>query len=256
MEPVKQFWDQQAIQHGDDDRATAPDHYYRELEIKCILEALPSVGRLLDIGCGNGYSTFAIERAFPRLKIKGVDYSEEMISVARKTAKEKGSLIDFKVGNVLEASQEGNFSVVLSERCLINLKNWDEQREAIKQLREALVPNGRMILVENCVDGLERLNGLRELFGLPPIAQRWHNCYLPDASEVEEFLYREVGGDVEVENIGNLYYIISRVAYAALAQKEGKEPSYDHVLNEVASKLPSLSQYRLSPNYMFTVTRY
>jgi SAM-dependent methyltransferase len=146
------------------------------------------------------------------------------------------------------------FDVVLSERCLINLPNWEEQREGLRRMREHLNVDGHLILVENFKGGLAQLNRLRASLDLPPISERWHNNYLPD-DEFEEFIAdRRNGFNIRRrENIGNLYYILSRVLYAKLAADAGVEPAYDHPINEIAAKLPSLGKYAYSPNYLMVL---
>src|SRR6266700_1977640 len=81
-----EFWDDQAKVHGASDLATAPDHYYRELEIESILRVLVAMKpeTILDVGCGNGYTTLKIGKQFPAATVVGVDSSKEMIAEARK----------------------------------------------------------------------------------------------------------------------------------------------------------------------------
>lgn len=264
MSDIKAFWDKQAEEHGSSDLATAPDHFYRvNVELRRILEVIQKMEpeTILDVGCGNGFSTLEIAKANPTAIVIGVDYSEKMIQAAQKAAKEMaGSVpnVTFFTGDVLSISRHPNlqqlrFDAVLSTRCLINLANWDEQKLGILQMRKLLAPTGNLILVENVTDGLRKLNKVREMVDLPPIEQRWHNSYLPE-KEFSEFMEQNIGklfSLVLSENIGNLYYLISRVVYAKLAQLEGKEPSYDNPINEIASKLPNMGDhYACSPNYL------
>ena len=262
---VKEFWGQQAQDHGASDAATAPDHFYRQnVEIKRIMEILDVTKpeTLLDIGCGNGYSTIQIAKAHPAAIVIGVDYSEKMIEEAKKASNGIPN-VTFLVGDVLSISrhpdlQHLRFDTILSERCLINLANWEEQKLAILQLRRLLTPDGSLVLVENTKEGLAKLNTMRDILKLPPIKERWHNFYIPE-DKFKEF-QQEAGGKlfnfVHIENVGNLYYIISRVVYAKLAAMEGKEPSYDHPINEIASQLPNLGDhYACSPNYIFVLEK-
>lgn len=254
------FWDQQAEEHGTADTATAPDHWYRvNVEIKRIIEIMGVANpeAVLDVGCGNGFSTIMMAKAFPTTMFIGVDLSEKMIEEAKKAAAGVNN-VSFFVGDVLSISRHQNlqqlaFDMVISTRCLINLANWDEQKLAILQMRKLLTPKGALVLVENITDGLRKLNMMRKDFDLPPIEQRWHNFYIPE-DKFQEFT-RENNGKLFrlalVENIGNLYYLISRVIYAKLAAMNGEEPRYDHPINELASKLPSMgTHYACSPNYM------
>ncbi len=249
---VRDFWDSQAKEFGASDLATAPDHYYRELEIAKIIEHLEPGRKILDVGCGNGYSTQKFWEAVDSEYV-GVDYSEAMIEEANK----RNDHLCFMPGNVLTLATNifsEKFDIIISERCLINLKDWEEQKQALLEMKRCLKPGGKIVFVENFQEGLKSLNELRAGFGLHEIKVKWHNRYLK-MTEFEPFI-----GDhfdvMHMENIGNLYYIISRVVYAAMAKSEGKEPSYDHILNQIASDLPTLGQDYTrfySPNFLYVL---
>ena len=246
---VKEFWDEQAIEHKDKGTATAPDEAYRELEIDRITKYIKGP-KVLDVGCGNGFSTIRFREDHIDCQFLGVDYSEEMIKQALFTSFDDED-IEFKVADVRTLSNDLRgelYDTIISERCIINLLSWKEQKTAILEMKKCLAPGGKIILVENFVDGLENLNELRAQFNLHEIKVRWHNRYLV----LKEFDELKSEFDLEkCENIGNLYYIISRVVYAALAKKEGKEPEYEHPINWIASKLPSLESYNCSPNMLY-----
>lgn len=249
---VKEFWNDQAAQYGASDLATAPDHYYRMLEIERIKAQIPAkTTTLLDIGCGNGYSTAEFAKLIPHATVLGLDYSPEMIRRAHPMITDK---LHFAVGDIREPYQPlayGKFQVIVSERCLINLAHWQEQQAALLRMRKALQPDGIIILVENTLSGLSNLNNLRAMFDLLPIQVRWHNCYLPD--EIDDFLLDNFYVR-HAENIGNLFYIISRVVYAAICAKQGVEPDYRDIHNLIASKLPSLGDYNYSPNRLWVLS--
>ena len=211
---------------------------------------------VLDVGCGNGYSTLKYAAAFPGSRFVGLDYSAPMIEAARQAAKRvKASNVEFLVEDVLDLAQHGDVDTVISTRCLINLANWDEQSRAIRQLSKALGSSGRLILVENIREGLAELNRLRAAFDLPAIQERHHNCYLP-IGKVREIFADEFSGQ-RLRNIGGLYYLISRVVYAALAKEAGEEPQYDHPINKIAAQLAgmNLDCGDCSPNYMIVGER-
>lgn len=242
----KAFWDDQADEHGTSDEATAPDHYYRILEIEKIKGHLRGQ-RVLDVGCGNGYSTLQFKEANPEWHFSGMDLSEKMIEQAK--AADAESKIAFFVGDVrtIEANVIG-YDCIVSERCLINLKDWQEQQKVLLNLKNCLAPGGRIILVENFMDGLKNLNQLRRSYELDEIEVRWHNRYL-DAAEF--YAFTEEHFNIKfAENIGNLYYIISRVVYAAIAALGGTEPAYNHPINQIAAGLPALGNYNFSPNML------
>lgn len=245
---VKEFWDEQALAHGASDLATAPDHFYREMEIARIIEHLEPGKKILDVGCGNGYSTQKFWEAIDS-EFVGVDYSEKMIAEARNL--ECANHIFFLIGDASNLPYANTFDIIISERCLINLTSWEEQSKALLEMKKCLKPGGKIILVENFVNGLEKLNKLRAGFDLHEIKVRWHNCYL----EMTEFVpfINEHFVTSHNENIGNLYYIISRVVYAALAKADDREPEYGHLINKIASQLPSLGFYNCSPNMLYVL---
>lgn len=219
-------------------------------------------GDILDVGCGNGYTTRQIADTFPDAMVSGIDFSPDMITEAKKNrGKNLGTdlNLDFYEGDVLSLSrnpalQGEQFDVVLSSRCLINLANWEEQKIGILEMRKMLKPDGHLILVENVQDGLDNLNHLRTNLGLDPIQPRWHNQLIPQAG-LEKF-FREIQGQLltveYVENIGNFYYLASRVLYAKICKDQGIEPDYNNPINAVAAKMPTMGEhYACSPNFMF-----
>jgi len=255
-EQIKLFWEDQARQFKSSPLATAPDQYYRELEIASIAKYLQNGASILDVGCGNGYSTLKFARQFPRCRFTGVDYSSKMVRYAaaalKRLAPSFRGRVRFIEGDVRQLSGVSGlagkkFDFIVSERCLINLKNWKEQRESLWELKKLLKPKGRIVLCENTQEGLARLNSLRKIFKLPSIKTRWHNYYMPERVLLP-FLKKEFQF-LESKNIGSLYYVISRVVYAKYSQLLGKEPDYRHPLNRIAAELPYLGEY--SPNYIF-----
>lgn len=248
---VKEFWDTQAETFGASDLATAPDHYYRELEIAKIIEHLKEDERVIDVGCGNGYST---KRFFDAVRgaYNGFDYSEKMIEEAKKQYN-KDIFFFVEDVRIMATSLLGWANTIISERCLINLKDWNEQKAAILEMKRCLQPGGRIILVENFHEGLDSLNNLRSGFGLHEIKVRWHNRYLK-MEEFEPFINQHFD-ILHRENIGNMYYIVSRVVYAAFARFEYKEPQYDHFINGVASDLPTFGfgDEFYSPNFLYVL---
>ena len=71
---VYNFWQNEGKKRGNGIFATLRDHYFRYVEIKTILKELKKQNvKLLDIGCGNGVSTFFFS-PFAK-EITAIDYS-------------------------------------------------------------------------------------------------------------------------------------------------------------------------------------
>lgn len=244
MEGIRRFWDEQARLHKADPRATTPDYWLRELEINSvsdILQTCPGGLDVLDIGCGNGYSTLRIRTTHPTNRYVGGDYSEAMIAVARDQARGQDG-VTFEVADVLSLERfAGHFDVVISDRCLINLSSPELQREAVRQIWACLRPNGQYLAIENFVEAQENLNQQRRRSGLPPIPIRWHNLFLNEAEFISHCstLFRVR----EVTPISSTYYLITRVVYSKLCQLEGREPDYEHPIYKIATELPPMGDF-------------
>jgi len=244
---IKAYWEERARVYSGDPASTTNDVYLRELEIRTIVQILGSLSELgqnkvLDVGCGEGYSTLQIALALPRYSITGIDYSASMIRVARQRLKGIPSLIDrteFLVGDVLDLGAGcggATYDVVLSDRCLINLESKEDQGKALMEISMRLPEGGYYLAVENFVEGQEAMNEARAVIGLPPIPMRWHNLYFTEEEFIE--LARPAFEIVEFRNFSSAYYFATRVIYAALCQRTGEEIDYRHPLHKLAVNLP------------------
>ncbi len=240
MDEVKEYWSQRAVQSSQ--AATTNDIYLRRLEAATLIAQLKSIqlrkgARILDIGCGDGETTAAIARTFPSAKFHGIDFSAEMIDLAK--PKSGGERITFSTGDVRslrEHFQPGWFDVIITNRCLINLLNRDEQYDAVEQISACLCGGGYFIGTENFIGGQSAMNALRQSLGLKEIPIRWHNLYFDE----KEFLDRagRLFERVELINFSSTYYLVTRVVYSALCKAEGTEPTYDHPIYGIATSLP------------------
>ncbi len=259
---VQEYWENRAREDGQSHTATTNDVYLRELEIQTCIDTLGGAGltpasSVLDVGCGDGYSTMAMARAFPSVRFGGIDYSRNMIELARKTlgnAEAKTAPIDFQVADVTRLEREftnGRFDAVVSMRCLINLESAEQQAMAFSQIAAALKPGGMLIAFENFMEGQEEMNRARERMGLPPIPIRWHNRYFRE----DEFrdLAEPHFQEIEFSDFASGYYYATRVLYSALCQAKNERPDYHHDIHRLAVKLPPTGRY--SPVRLVTAIR-
>ncbi|MCZ6503708.1 MAG: class I SAM-dependent methyltransferase, partial [Gammaproteobacteria bacterium] len=236
-EKVKEFWQDRGNQSDVSDKeVTHHDFWQRHLEIELIKKFLVHSARVLDVGCGNGYTTNHIA---PMVReIVGIDFSENMINRAIEEGQKKNILdkesIVFKVANVLDLDPSlfGYFDIVISERCLINLDSWENQKKAISKLASVLKPGGLFIFVEGSKNGRERLNEMRKAVGLEAMPSVWHNVDFEEKATLE-FLSKffEINHRLHL----GVYDFISRIFHPLLVAPD--EPKYDSHVNEVAAKL-------------------
>jgi len=229
--PIQQYWDAEAHRLAPDAISTHRDRHQSRLEVDALAARLAHRthrGRLLEIGCGNGY---AMDHFADRFRVcVGVDYSHTFLrNVHPRHRRCQSSAVVLPFKNAV-------FDVVLSKRCLINLPSWTLQRDAIIDVHRVLKPHGTFLMLEATQQGYDALNHLRELVGLAPIAVVWHNHPLDEAQLnrlIAEYFHVRIR-----ERILNLYYFISRIVHPLLVAPY--EPGYDAHINTVARHLETL----------------
>jgi ubiquinone/menaquinone biosynthesis C-methylase UbiE len=259
---IKQYWDQRAEQHPHSPAATTNDIHLRELEIKTLVETLRQLNlsagaALLDVGCGDGYSTLRVAEQVSALTVLGIDYSESMVERAlahREAAPDLAGRVTFQVGDALELDRtcgDSLFDVVLTDRCLINLDSAASQARAFAGIARHTRPAGHYIAIENFVEGHEAMNEQRRAVGLPEIPIRWHNRYFtePEFLKMAEPFYEEI----RLVDFASAYYYATRVIYSAMCQMRGEEPDYNHEIHRLAPRLPWFGSF--SPIRMAVMRR-
>ena len=105
-------------------------------------------GRVLDLGCGNGWYLRELAVSYANLTGVGVDAMEESIEEARRAAEEKGleSRLGFESTDIFEYRPERRFEVVVLNRTLHHL--WGRRDELFETVDAALAETGTLILWE------------------------------------------------------------------------------------------------------------
>jgi ubiquinone/menaquinone biosynthesis C-methylase UbiE len=215
--------------------ATSPDVNLRELEIDFIREQLPE-GRVLDVGCGNGYTLLNLAVSHPG-EMVGLDFSPTLLAGARRLLAETAGLkarVSFEEGDVREMRYpDGAFDVAISERCLLNLPSRAEQWQTVREIRRVLRTGGTYLMVEGTEDGLKRLNRVRVAVGLEAIPSV-SDANFSSLKFDEQELFQQLDGLFEVAEIRyfSAYYLITRVAQPLLALP--RAPSFGSAINRHA----------------------
>lgn len=70
--------------------------------------------RVVDVGCGTGWSSISIARGFPKAVVTGLDLDAASIEEARENAREAGAddRVTFAVGNATDPELTGSFDLV------------------------------------------------------------------------------------------------------------------------------------------------
>jgi SAM-dependent methyltransferase len=258
---IKEYWDERAA--GSSAIAvTTNDNYLRILEAETIAKViqeleLPDALRVFDVGCGDGQTTIRVAETLKAATFLGADYSPAMVARAVANLADNADVskrVEFREGDILNlvaCSGAEHFDVATTDRCIINLPTFEEQRQAIHNIAQCLKPGGYYLALENFTDGQEMLNQTRALIGLPEISVRWHNRFLTE-QELDEIASPHFD-ILRILNFSSTYYYITRVVYSALCRDLGEEPDYQHPIHKVAMTLPSEGNY--SPTRMAILRR-
>lgn len=261
-EAIKDYWEERAKQNATTPEATTNDLYLRELEISTFIQTLEGLGlkpdeTVLDVGCGDGYTTVAVAGALTQFRFTGIDYSANMIAIARNRVADKPDLKDritFIVGdatNLDAVCGDSTYNAVLTDRCLINLESREHQGQAIAQVAKHTQPGGYYVAIENFTEGQDEMNRLRASVGLPEIPVRWHNLYFDEADfrRLAEPFFEAI----DFKEFSSSYYFATRVIYSGMCQMRGESPDYRHEIHQLAIRLPWFGQF--SPIRMVVMRR-
>lgn len=207
-------WNDRAASVANDIEVNLMDIFQREIEYDYVCGYLEQDMRVLEVGCGNGFSTDRF-RALVR-HVDAFDYAEQMIERAREVFGETNNA--FIHDNVLDPKHlNGPYDATICVRVLINLADLEEQETAVRELGELTKPGGLLILAEGFTDGFDSLNALRGEVGLPAIQPAEINFYssLDDLqSTIDELFTRE-----QTFHLG-AYDYLTRVLYPLVVGPE------------------------------------
>jgi SAM-dependent methyltransferase len=100
----------------------------------------------LDVACGTGISTFAlIEEAGGKGEFHGVDISEGMLEVARRSAEAQGFSVRFSKGDAEDLDYpDAKFDVVISN---MSLQFFPDKSKALSEMHRVIKPGGRLAIL-------------------------------------------------------------------------------------------------------------
>lgn len=151
-----------------------------------LVESVPEVvarleggGRVADLGCGVGWSTLALARAFPEASVVGIDSDEASIIDARANAASSPVSPTFVTADAATLGDDGPFDLVLLLEALHDLA---QPVEILRQARSALAVDGALVVADEKVADTFQPNGdviERMMFG-------WSVLHCLPAARAEE----------------------------------------------------------------------
>jgi SAM-dependent methyltransferase len=105
--------------------------------------------RVGDFGCGPGWSAIELAKAFPHLRVNGLDNDDASIAAARRNAVAHGvaDRVDMEVRDLADetADWSARYDVVFFFECV---HDFPRPVEALRHARSALVPGGSVIVMD------------------------------------------------------------------------------------------------------------
>jgi cyclopropane fatty-acyl-phospholipid synthase-like methyltransferase len=140
---------------------------YEQAKYRRTLDALPRqvVGRVLEIGCGEGLFTSAV--AARAEEVLGLDISQAALSRARQRCSPMGH-VKFRRVDVTRDPLPVDFDVLIAAEVLYYLGHGSQYRSTCGKLVSCLAQGGHLIVVNPSSDA-KRLNGV---FGEPSMGAR------------------------------------------------------------------------------------
>jgi 2-polyprenyl-3-methyl-5-hydroxy-6-metoxy-1,4-benzoquinol methylase len=113
------------------------------------LECAPHA-RVADLGCGQGFSTLAVAKAFLRAHVDGIDSDPASIADARRHARDAGldGRVRFSEADAGELAERGPYELIL---ILEALHDMSRPVEALAAARAALASGGTLLVVDERV---------------------------------------------------------------------------------------------------------
>jgi len=149
-------WDQL----GDDARQAQADvnRPWFAQRLAPTLAALPDVhealsrpgARVVDVGCGFGWSTLALARAYPRAEVHGIDVDRPSVAAARVAAAEAGLArrAYFHLADAAELAVAQPYDAAFAFECVHDMPRPTAVLEAV---RRAMKPDGVVVVMDEAV---------------------------------------------------------------------------------------------------------
>lgn len=232
---IHQHYRQVAQKEGLKPTSTMADTVTREKETQAILDyiahfltglQMDSPPKVIDVGCGNGYTLEILADRFPFAHYLGVEKSDELRALAESRFKGREN-INIVAGDI----RDGHFAagetadILICQRVLINLLDPTDQGNALENLINGVKApgpgktGGMLLFIEAFSTALKNLNVAREEFDIPSMEPAHHNLYLPDGFFNHQKLKPyPSSAELAPPNFLSTHYFVTRVLHPVFLQ--------------------------------------
>jgi 2-polyprenyl-3-methyl-5-hydroxy-6-metoxy-1,4-benzoquinol methylase len=119
----------------------------RDVDLR--LQADPPA-QVADVGCGMGWSSIAIARAYPKARVDGFDLDEESIAQAKANAEDEGvaDRVSFRVQDAADPRFSGRYDLTIAIDCIHDMSR---PVEALGAMRSLVGEHGTAIVMDGRV---------------------------------------------------------------------------------------------------------
>lgn len=106
--------------------------------------------RVADIGCGSGWSSISIAKAYPNARVDGLDLDGESIEAARRNAAGEGleDRLAFQLRDASDPALSGAYDLAIAIECIHDMSR---PVEALRAMRSLVGDGGTVIVVDERV---------------------------------------------------------------------------------------------------------
>lgn len=155
LEEVKEFWEQNPLSSAAINRAIGSPEFFRIYDRLREVNEPPGFAsvlheysrfsgkRVLEVGCGNGYTLGKYAQA--GAEVYGIDVTETAVDISRKRFEYQRLKGDFIVGNAEELPYESNFFDCVCSMGVLH--HVPDTEKAVSEIHRCLKPGGRLIVM-------------------------------------------------------------------------------------------------------------
>jgi len=126
-----------------------------EQRLPGVLATLPEIhaalsrpaARVGDVGCGGGWSSIALARAYPQASVEGWDIDEPSVQLARANAAAAGVAATFHAGGAAAIESEA-LDAIFAFECIHDMA---DPVSTLREMRRALKPDGVVVIMDEAV---------------------------------------------------------------------------------------------------------
>jgi ubiquinone/menaquinone biosynthesis C-methylase UbiE len=176
--------------------------------------------------------------------IHAVDFSVTRLKKAASRLKGQRNVKLEQINFIEEKHRlDRDYDIVVSQRFLINLTEWELQKQVLLDLMALLKSGGRLLMLEGSKQGVDSLNEFRIAWGLEPIPVKWHNLFFDDGKLIN-FMEEHGCNLLEQDGLGT-YFLLTR----GVRPHFDKELNWNCEFNRVAATKRMDDLLRLGPKF-------